>query len=83
MIKNAKEIIDASEAMPSEDSPFTNTEIHEKIRFYEQRGYLFPAGLLLFSPDGRERPSIHMRVSCNGQQWDWSKLQIKTIMFVF
>jgi hypothetical protein len=24
-----------------------------------------------------------MRVSCNGQQWDWSKLQIKTIMFVF
>ncbi len=83
ILKEAKEIIDATGALPSEESPFTDTEMDKKIRFYAQRGYLFPTGILLLSPDGRERPSIHMRVSCNGQQWDWCKLQIETITFVF
>ena len=81
IIKEAKEIIDARKASPDEESPFPDMD--KKIRFYEYEPVFSPEGILMLSPDGPEGPSIHMRISCDDQQWDWSKLQIKTITFVF
>ena len=83
IIEEAQEIIDASKVTLSEESRFTDAEMYEKIRFYATQATFSREGIFILSPDRPEGPSIHIRVSCNGQQWDWSKLQIKTIMFVF
>ena len=81
IIREAKEIIEVGKASPDEESPFP--DMYKKIRFYPCQTRFSREGVLILSPDGPEGPSIHMQVSCDDQQWDWSKLQIKTIMFVF
>lgn len=83
IIEEAKEIIDASEAMPGDESPFPDEDTHQKIRFFSRRGTISLEGVLVLSPDGSDGPWVQMRVTCDGLKWDWSKLQIRNIMFVF